>query len=60
DMFISDKGSSSLDISLKCPGEGEAPVTKETEVSVGVRESPGISGETSIFRVVIRLEAACG
>jgi hypothetical protein len=59
DMFISDKGSSSLDVSLKCPGPGEMPVTKETEVSVGVRESPGISGETSIFRVVVHLEAAC-
>lgn len=59
DMFISDKGSSSLDITMKCPGAGEAPITKDTEVSVGVRESPGISGETSIFRVVIRLQAEC-
>lgn len=59
DMFISDKGESSVDITMKCPGPGEAVVTKESEVSVGVRESPGISGETSIFRVVLRLEAAC-
>lgn len=59
DMFISDKGESSVDITMKCPGPGEAVVTKESEISVGVRESPGISGETSIFRVVLRLEAAC-
>ena len=49
-------GEKSLDFETK---PGEASITKETEVSVGVRESPGISGETSIFRVVIRLEALC-
>jgi hypothetical protein len=59
DLFISDKGEASVDITMKCPGPGEAAVTKESEISVGVRESPGISGETSIFRVVLRLEAAC-
>jgi hypothetical protein len=60
DTFISDKGQTSLDIPMKCPGEGEAEITKETEISVGVRESPGISGETSIFRVVLRFSARCG
>ncbi len=59
DLFINDKGSSSLDVAIKCPGAGELPVTKEAEISVGVRESPGVSGETSIFRVVVRLEAEC-
>ncbi|MEE4174482.1 MAG: hypothetical protein V2I57_09560 [Xanthomonadales bacterium] len=59
DMFISDKGEASVDITLKSPGPGEAPISKESEISVGVRESPGISGETSIFRVVVRLEAVC-
>ena len=60
DMFINDRGSASMDVAMKCPVEGEAPITKEVEVSVGVVESPGISGETSVFRVVIRLVAACG
>lgn len=59
DTFISDKGQTSLDIPLNCPGPGETELTKETEISVGVRESPGISGETSIFRVVLRFTAQC-
>lgn len=59
DVFINDKGSNSLDVALKCPGEGQAPNAREAEVSVGVRESPGISGETSVFRLVVRLEASC-
>lgn len=59
DWLIHDKGSASMDVAMKCPGEGGQPVTKETEISVGVRESPGISGETSIFRSVVRLVAEC-
>ena len=59
DWLIHDKGTDSLDVTMKCPGDGEAPISKETEISVGVRESPGISGETSVFRVLIRLTAAC-
>jgi len=59
DVFINDKGSSSLDVALKCPGEGEPPVTREAEISVGVTESPGIAGETSIFRVVVKLVSEC-
>lgn len=60
DWLIHDKGSASLDIAIKCPAEGAAPITKEAEISVGVRESPGLSGETSVFRLLIRLVAECG
>lgn len=60
DMFINDKGASSLDVAMKCPGVGEMPLTRESEISVGVRESPGVTGETSVFRVVVRLVAECG
>lgn len=59
DWLIHDKGSASMDVTMKCPGEGAAPVTKEAEISVGVRESPGLSGETSVFRLLIRLVAEC-
>ena len=59
DWLIHDKGSASLDVAMKCPGPGEAPISKDVEVSVGVVESPGIAGETSIFRLVLRLEATC-
>lgn len=59
DWLIHDKGSASVDVAVKVPAQGAAPITKEAEISVGVRESPGISGETSIFRVLIRLVAEC-
>jgi len=60
DWLIHDKGSAGLDVAMKIPADGAQAVTKEAEISVGVRESPGISGETSIFRVLIRLVAECG
>lgn len=59
DWLIHDKGTGSLDVNLKCPSVGEMPVKKDIEVSVGVRESPGISGETSVFRSYIRLTVEC-
>ncbi len=60
DTFIDDKGAASMDVTMKCPGVGELAVNKDTEISVGVRESPGITGETSVFRLVVRLVAECG
>jgi hypothetical protein len=59
DWLISDKGSASMDVNMKCPGEGESRMVKEVEVTVGVRESPGLSGETSVFKVTLRLVAEC-
>lgn len=59
DFLIHDKGSSSLDVAMKCPGAGELENKKDIEISVGVVESPGIAGETSVFRVVLRLAAEC-
>ena len=60
DWLIHDKGSGTLDVNMKCPGAGEMAIKKDIEISVGVRESPGLSGETSVFRSYIRLVAECG
>ena len=59
DWLISDKGSGSLDVNLRCPGPGEPRAIKEVDITVGVRESPGITGETSIFKSTIRIVAEC-
>ncbi len=59
DWLIHDRGTSTRDISIKCPGQGALPVSQDVEISVGVRESPGISGETSIFKLNMKLTAEC-
>jgi len=58
DLFKNDVGETSVDFSLECPAAGEPAVVHEHDVSVGVVESPGIIGETSVFGLKIRFEAS--
>lgn len=59
DLFVNDHGCAELDVPIHCPEAGELPVTRDVEVSVGVMESPGFMGESSIFRLQLRLVAEC-
>ena len=59
DLFRNDVGKTDIDLTLTCPGPGEKPLIHEHEVSVGVVESPGITGETSIVTLLVRLELFC-
>ena len=59
DLFRNDVGKTDIDLHLKCPKAGEKPKVHEQEISVGVVESPGITGETSIVTLRIRLELLC-
>lgn len=58
DLFKNDVGKTDIDLTLQCPKPGETPIVHEHEVSVGVVESPGITGETSILTLLVRLELA--
>ena len=60
DLFRNDVGKTDIDLHLACPKPGEAPKVHEQEISVGVVESPGITGETSIITLLVRLELFCG
>lgn len=59
DLFRNDVGKTDIDLTLGCPKPGEAPVTYDKEISVGVVESPGITGETSILTLTVRLVLSC-
>ena len=56
DLFRNDVGKMDIDLHLSCPKPGENSRVHEQEISVGVVESPGITGETSILTLLIRLE----
>jgi hypothetical protein len=56
DLFKNDVGKTDIDLTLKCPKPGETSLVHDHEVSVGVVESPGITGETSIVTLLVRLE----
>ncbi|NIP18186.1 MAG: hypothetical protein GWM87_08545 [Xanthomonadales bacterium] len=59
DLFKSDCGEVQVNFHMPSPAPGEAPITKDTEVSVGVRESPGLMDETAVFTLKVRLVARC-
>jgi len=60
DLFRNDVGKTDIDLFLDCPKPGEDPRAVDKEISVGVVESPGITGETSIITLKVRLVLACG
>ena len=60
DLFKIDVGKTDIDLCLDCPRPGEDPRTYDKEISVGVVESPGITGETSIITLKVRLVIFCG
>lgn len=55
DLFRNDVGKTDVDLTLQSPGPGEPPLVHEREISVGVVESPGITGESSIITIKVRL-----
>jgi hypothetical protein len=59
DFFKSDSGETQVNFHMPAPSAGSAPIVRETEVSVGVRESPGLMDETAVLTLALRLEASC-
>ena len=59
DLFRNDVGKTDIDMTLQCPGPGEAPLVHEKEISVGVVESPALTGEASIITIKVRLVLSC-
>ena len=55
DLFRNDVGITTIDDCLEFPKPGEEPTVYDKMVSVGVVESPGLTGEASIFTVKVRL-----
>ncbi len=60
DLFKNDVGITDTEMCLHFPKAGEEPEAYEKELSVGVVESPGLIGETSIFTVKVRLVLSRG
>lgn len=58
DFLKSDSGETQINFHMPSPSDGSAPIVRETEVSVGVRESPGLMDETAVLTLKLRLEAS--
>ena len=56
DMFVNDVGKASKDIRIECPGPAGHKITREVDISAGVRESPGILHKNSVFTLRVRFQ----
>ena len=59
DLFMNDVGHASMEFKIACPGPGVKSVTKEVDITAGVREAPAILNKDSVFTVGIRFELIC-
>jgi hypothetical protein len=55
DLFINDKGTIDKAVSIRIPEVGDPPAKEPVEISVGVRESPGLLNEVAIFTLTAEL-----
>ena len=54
DLFIKDVGKASKDLKIEAPAFGHKKVTKDVDISAGVRESPEILNKNSVFTLRVR------
>jgi hypothetical protein len=59
DLFVNDVGKAGKDLAIDCPGPGGGKVTKEVDVAVDVKESPGIVPKTAVFTARARFTLTC-
>ena len=59
DMFVNDVGKATKELSIERPGPGTEKVTKEVDIDVKVKESPGIIPKTAVFTARVRLTLTC-
>ena len=58
DLFKNDSGEHSLTVSMNTPESGAEPIVVDSEISVGVQESPGFVDQTAILTLKLHLSCA--
>ena len=55
DLFQNDSGTVESDLTCPCPSVDDRISAHQTELSVGVRESPGFLNQVSVFTLKLRI-----
>jgi hypothetical protein len=55
DLFQNDSGTIESDLTCPCPTEEDRITAHQTELSVGVRESPGFLNQVAVFTLKLRI-----
>lgn len=58
DLFKNDSGEHSVTLTMNTPASGAAAITVNSEISVGVRESPGIVDQSAVMTLKLQLTSA--
>ncbi len=59
DLFMNDVGKASMEFKMECPGPGISDVTKEVDITAGVREAPVILNKHAVFTASVRFDLIC-
>ena len=59
DLFMDDVGTASMEFKMECPGPGVSTISKEVDITAGVREAPAILNKHSVFTVSAKFELIC-
>ncbi len=59
DLFMNDVGEASMQFKLACPRVAGGKVSREFEISAGVREVPAFLNKHSVFSVQVRFDLIC-
>jgi hypothetical protein len=59
DLFMNDVGKASMEFKMECPGPGTSDVTKEVDITAGVREAPLILNKDAVFTAGVRFDLIC-
>jgi hypothetical protein len=55
DLFQNDSGTIESDLTCPCPTEEDRITAHQTELSVGVRESPGFLNQVAVYTLKLRI-----
>ena len=59
DLIMNDVGKATMEFKLACPRIAGAKVSREFEISAGVREAPAFLNKHSVFSVQVRFDLVC-
>ncbi len=59
DLFVNDVGKANKDIKIECPGPAGDKITKEVDITAGVREAPAILNRNAVFTVRVHFTLSC-
>jgi hypothetical protein len=59
DLFMNDVGRATMEFKLNCPRVAGGKISREYEISAGVREVPAFLNRNSVFTVQVRFDLVC-